>query len=77
MIAYVIHGRAGSPLPAARRNAIHGAHGVTRPTMDGVIGARLWSQTQPQRVEIAEHAAAGASHTAALRCIFRKEQVDG
>src|ERR1017187_6391589 len=28
----VIQGRAGSPLPAARPNAIHGAHGVTRPT---------------------------------------------
>jgi hypothetical protein len=25
-------GRAGSPLPAARGNANHGAHGVTRPT---------------------------------------------
>jgi hypothetical protein len=41
------------------------------------IGARLWSQTQPQRVEIIERAAAGASHTAALRCIFRKEPADG
>jgi hypothetical protein len=44
---------------------IHGAHGVARPTMDGVIGARLWSQTQPQRVEIADRAAAGASHSRA------------
>jgi hypothetical protein len=77
MIACVIHGRAGSPLPAASPNAIHGAHGVTRPTMDRVIGARLWSQTQPQRVEIAERAAAGASHSAALRCIFRKAQING
>jgi hypothetical protein len=24
-------GRVGSPLPAARSNAVHGAHGVTRP----------------------------------------------
>jgi len=32
MIAFVIHGRAGSPLPAARPNVIYGAHGVTRPT---------------------------------------------
>jgi len=40
----VIHGKAGSPLPAARPNAIRGAHGVTRPTWgdpgkDGVNGA--------------------------------------
>jgi hypothetical protein len=76
MIAYVTHGRAGSPLPAAYRNAIHGAHGVTRPTTDEVIGARLWSQIQPQQVEIAARAAAGASHTAALRCILRKKTVD-
>ena len=30
-------------------------------------GARLWSQTQPQQVGTVESAAAGASHTAALR----------
>src|SRR6266496_1303730 len=30
-------------------------------------GPRLWSQTQPQRVGMGEHAAAGASRTAALR----------
>jgi hypothetical protein len=74
MTVSLIHGRAGSPLPAVSPNAIHGAHGVTRPTwrfMDGVIGARLWSQTQPQRVEIAERAAAGASHTAAFRCVLK------
>ena len=56
MIACVIRGRADSPLPAAGPNVIHGAHGVTRPTTDEVIGARLWSQTQPQRIEIAERA---------------------
>jgi hypothetical protein len=40
MIAFSIQGRAGSPLPAADSNAIHGAHGVTRPTwrsMSGII----------------------------------------
>ena len=29
---YGFIGRAGSPLPAARQNTKHGAHGVTRPT---------------------------------------------
>ena len=58
-------------------SVIHGTHGGTCSTTDGAIGARLWSQTQPQRVEIAERAAAGASHTAALRCIYRKEPADG
>ena len=32
-------GRAGSPLPAARENAIDGAHGVTRPTSAPLCGA--------------------------------------
>ena len=76
MIACVIRGRAGSPLPAAGPNVIHGAHGVTRPTTDEVIGTRVWSQTQPQQFEIVAHAASGASHTAALRCILRKKTVD-
>jgi 16S rRNA (cytosine1402-N4)-methyltransferase len=31
------------------------------------LGARLWSQTQPQRIEDDERAAADASHTAALQ----------
>src|SRR6266536_2863394 len=33
----------------------------------GIIGPRLWSQTQPQRVRAFQSAAAGASRTAALR----------
>ncbi|PAW77322.1 MAG: hypothetical protein B9S33_20275, partial [Pedosphaera sp. Tous-C6FEB] len=35
--------------------------------MLGAVGARLWSETQPQQVEQAGAAAAGAAHTAALR----------
>jgi L-iditol 2-dehydrogenase len=43
VISEVADGRAGSPLPAARTNAISGAHGVTRPTQweigDRVVAA--------------------------------------
>jgi len=33
------------------------------------VGARLWSQTQPQQANLLQTAAAGASHTAALRSL--------
>jgi serine/threonine protein kinase len=51
--------------------------------VQNVIGARLWSQTQPQRVDNTEstgkiaNAAAGASHTAAPLFFFLMEFVDG
>jgi len=38
MIASLFQGRAGSPLPAARPNAFHGAHGATRPTATDLKG---------------------------------------
>ena len=39
MMATLFQGRAGSPLPAARPSAIHGAHGVTRHTGTDLKGA--------------------------------------
>jgi serine/threonine protein kinase len=51
--------------------------------VQNAIGARLWSQTQPQRVDNTEstgkiaNAAAGASHTAAPLFFFLMEFVDG
>jgi nitrous oxidase accessory protein len=38
------------------------------------FGPRLWSQTQPQRVEHVVHAAADASHTAALQTAIARAQ---
>src|SRR5439155_3380412 len=47
------------------RHAIFGAPCAPEPR--GACGARLWSQTQPQRGGMCKSAAAGASHTTALR----------